>query len=157
MSSKERLGISGREICSFLLSHVGGAAAEAEEDEHEDDLGAPDVDVGGVVISHGPHEAAGGVREGAVAEGGGVLVEEEGGRDDDDAELEQAGAAGAVDAENSESVLPGADEHEERVESDDAEGDSVEEGNDGETGAGFLAVHVAVLDKLNVLLEALLV
>jgi len=149
MSSKERLGVSWRRVCSDV-SLVGRAHAEGEEEEHEEDLGDPHADVGSVVVGHGPHECAGGRGEGAGAEVHGVAAEEEGAGDDEDSELEDAGEQGAVHAADSVSVSPGTDEHNERVDNNDAEGGSVENGNDGETGAGCLAVDVAVLDKLNV-------
>ena len=110
-----QLDVFGRRECS-VLGLVGRTEAADEEAEHQEDLGGPQADVGGVVISHGPHQSAGGRREGAHAEGRCVLAEEEGGGDDDDSELEQAGEDGEVDTADSPSVSPGTDEHEERIE-----------------------------------------
>ena len=92
----------------------------------------PESDVHSVVVSHGVKASLAGECKRAGTKGGGELVEDAGGADNEDDEVEEAGAEVHVDGHNSELGHPDSKEHEERVEADQTEGKTVEEGNHGE-------------------------
>lgn len=149
------LGFSGRDgghpTClrpfrtSHLVGSVSGAESTASEGEHGEEGDDPKAEGRVEVISHSPepHFAHGALHR--TSTDSVVRGEQKGASDAEDDELNQTGGKGAVDGADSPSVAPGADEHEERVECDDAIDHAHEAGNTCEVGARCLAVNVTVL------------
>ena len=123
-----------------------GAADEAEHEEEGDNPeGASDVEI----VSHGPDADTPGRSHGAHADLV-VLGVEDGAGGDEDTELEEADEAREVGGADSESVSPGADEHEEGVEGDETVDETHEAGDQGHLRASSLAIEVAIVDHVDV-------
>ena len=132
--------------------NIGRAHAAADEGKHEDQAGDPEVEDHGEVVVHGPPEANEGVGERAHANVV-VLAEQHRGGHNLQNELAQARDERAVDGAHSSAEPPGANEHEERVQSNYTIGGSHEDSDDGEGGATLLAVHITVFGKVHLSCE----
>ena len=138
--------------CSFARS-VRLAETAAAEEEHGEEADKPERERDVEVVSHRPnHVISVGLDHWSRANCV-VLGEEERTGDSREDKLADTGDESANDRAESESVSPGAHEHEDGVDADDAVVCWHKRANKRQLGAALLAVNVTVLNHLNVIFE----
>ena len=148
---KTRQEFSSRRLkiaCNSLGCVEEGAHTAAQEDEHGEERADPQLERHIEVVGHGPPEASVGNSHRASAN---IVVlghqKDTGGNED--GKLEQAGDRGADHVADSEVVSPGTNEHAKGIASDNSVHGAQQDGNQGQLGSPLLAVHVAVLGKVD--------
>ena len=133
---------------SVLLAH-----GSADENKHPNPLCGPEHNDGVPVICNVPRDT---IAHRLFQRGCAhhcVWCKEHRGADDENDKLDETTDVCAVGREDSCSPPPSANKHAEEVKDDETEGDLVNCSNNAQTRAKLLAVHIAVLNKLDVTLK----
>ena len=130
------------------------APTAAEEDEECEPASEVEVGHGVHVVGHGPLDTlASSWREGSEAAQT-ELAEDHGSGDDKNGKLEDEDAESAPDGAQTAVAAPGANDHEESVETSETIGDGGESGSKGDLRALLLAVNVTLVNQLDVVGQA---